>query len=215
MSPTHVVTRVGSNLYDWTSATSMALISNTASAGNWKLSGNRIVNLDSNGLWVKDGTGGWVKWSAPDVQEFQVSPTHVVTRVGSNLYDWTSATSMALISNTASAGNWKLSGNRIVNLDSNGLWVKDGNGGWVKWSAPDVQEFQVSPTHVVTRVGSNLYDWTSATSMALISNTASAGNWKLSGNRIVNLDSNGLWVKDGTGGWVKWSAPDVQEFLLS
>ena len=45
-------------------------------------------------------------------------------------------------------------------------------------------------THVVTRVGSNLYDWTSATSMALISNTASAGNWKLSGNRIVNLDSN-------------------------
>lgn len=68
----HVVTRVGSSLYDWTSSTSMTLISNSASAGNWKLSGDRITNLDGNGLWVKDGSGGWVKWSAPGVQEYQV-----------------------------------------------------------------------------------------------------------------------------------------------
>jgi len=71
------------------------------------------------------------------------------------------------------------------------------------------------PTHVVTRVGSNLYDWTSPTSMTLISNTASAGRWQVSGDRVALLDANGLWVRDGAGMFHMWSAPDVQEFKLS
>jgi hypothetical protein len=212
---TGVVTRVGSNLYGWTSSSNMSLVSSSATSGNWKVSGSRLANLDGNGLWVKDGANGWQHWSAPDVQEYQVSPTQVVTRVGSNLYSWTSASNMSLVSSSASPGSWKLVGDRLVNLDANGLWVKDGGGGWQLWSAPDVQEYQVSPWQVVTRVGGNLYSWTSASSMTHVSGSATPGNWKLTDNRLVNLDGNGLWVKDGTNGWQQWSAPGVHEFQVS
>jgi hypothetical protein len=214
-SATGVVTRVGGNLYAWDSASSMSLVSSSATSGNWKVSGSRLVNLDSNGLWVKDGGNGWQHWSAPDVQEFQVSPTQVVTRVGSNLYSWSSASSMSLVSASASPGSWKLVGDRLVNLDANGLWVKDGSAGWQLWSAPDVQEFQVSPWQVVTRVGLNIYSWTSASSMTHVSGSATPGNWKLIDNRLANLDGNGLWAKDGANGWQQWSAPGVHEFQVS
>lgn len=73
-----------------------------------------------------------------------------------------------------------------------------------------------SSDRVVARVGNLLYTTTASTvAWSLVSNTASAGNWKLSGNRIGLLDGNGLWVRTGDAGWQMWGANDVQEFAIA
>jgi hypothetical protein len=212
VSPARVLARVANGLWEY-SGNGFYLISDTAAAGNWQLSGDRVGLLDGNGLWIKDGDGPFVQVAGNDVQEFQVSPTMIVARVGSNLYANTGG-GFTLISDTASAGNWKLFGNRIVLLDSNGLWLKDGTSGWARIGEPTVQEFQVSATRVLARVANGLWEY-SGSGFTLISDTASAGNWQLVGDTVALADSNGLWIKDGDGAFNLWAQPGFDQFQIA
>ena len=216
-SSSRIVVRNGSNLYSNTGPNSQwELISNSATAGFWKLSGDRVVNQDANGLWVKSGNGGWTRWGDGNSDEIQVSGDRIVVRSGGNLHSNTNNSGWEHVSNSASAGFWKLSGSRLVSQDANGLWVKDGSSGWVRWGNGDSEEIQISPSRIVVRNGSNLFaNTTPNTAWELISNTASAGFWKLSGDRVVNQDTNGLWVKDANGAWVRWGNGDSQEIQIS
>jgi len=207
-----IVVRNGPNLYSSTGS-GWTLISSSATPGFWNLTGNRVVNQDANGLWVKDGASGWVRWGNGDSHEIQASSSRVVVRNGTNLYESTGS-GWTLISNSATPGFWKLTGDRIFNQDVDGLWVKDGAGVWVRWGNGDSHEVQASTTRIVVRNGSNLYSSTGS-GWSHISSTASPGFWKLTGDRVVNQDVNGLWVQDGAGGWVRWGNGDSHEIQAS
>jgi hypothetical protein len=211
VSSTRSITRVGRNLYEVWPDSSYQLLSSTASAGNWKLSGNRLVNVDANGIWVNEGGIGWTRWGDSNFQEFQVSPNRIVVRNGTSLWANENNSGWNVQSYSASPGNWKLSGNRLAVMDANGLWVKDGNGATYRVSDP-VDEFQISESRIATRAGGNLYEAWLNSSFQLLSYSASAGNWKLTGNRLVNVDANGIWVNNGGTFWTKWGNSDFQEF---
>lgn len=207
VSRSRIVVRNGANLYANTDPnTPWTLISNTATQGSWKLAGDRVVVQDPNGLWVKDGEANFVRWGNSDSHEIQVSSSRIVVRNGSDLYSNTAPnTAWAHISNTATEGFWKLAGNRVVVQDPNGLWVRDGETNFVRWGNGDSHEIQVSPSRIVVRNGTNIYSNTAAnTAWTHISNTATEGFWTLSGDRVVLQDTNGLWVRDGDAGWVRW-----------
>jgi surface antigen len=205
-----VATRIGSNLYvkdapgdSWT------LESTSASGGNWKIAGNRIGILDSSGLEVKDGIyGSWTTVASPasSVNEWQITGTRIAYRNGSILYAKNGlGDSWTLETTSASPGSWKIADDRIANKDSNGLSVKQGlTGSWTLEVAPasSVPEWQITGTRIAYRNGSNLYvkdglndSWTLETTYA------SAGAWKIAGNRIAALTS-ALYIKEGlTGTW--------------
>jgi hypothetical protein len=168
-----------------------------------RAAGNRIISVDANGtLWGKEGINGTWHALISGVDQWAVTPKLLVVRIGGSLY----AKANLLDNWTAILGgstDVRAAGNRIVSVDANGtLWAKEGVFGTWYTVISNVDQFELTPTMLVTRSGGvvqgkvGLADpWTT-----LISGSTEI---RAVGDRIISVDTNGtLWAKEGLlGAW--------------
>ncbi len=204
--PNLIVTRSGSTLYGKNAVNDQWSTLTTGSTADFKVSGNRIAYKDGGGnLVVKDGIGGvWTTIPAP-FDDYQISSSLVVLRVGSVLYGKVNATDSTWSTlTTGSTSDFKVAGNRIAYKDGNGnLNVKDGiNGAWTQISAP-FDEYAFTGSLIVVRVGSTLYGKVNPTDSWTTLTSGFTSGLQVAGDRIAFKNGAGELVAKETltGAW--------------
>jgi hypothetical protein len=218
-----VTIQLGNSLYAKKSLVEgWTLISNSVTAGYWKVAGQRFGRWDGySGLWVKDSWGDtWHNVAGTNVFEWSVSSDLTAIRTGTALSAKNNWNERWSNEGNATAGYWKIRGNRLAKWDANsGLWVKDGAAGsWYNVAGTNTVAWDITPTMVVMQLGNTLYAKKNLTDGWIpISNSVTAGYWKVAGERFGRWDGNsGLWVKDSWGDtWHDVSDTNVSEWSVS
>lgn len=165
-------------------------------------SGTRMAITDGGGnVAAKDGLGG--TWSAEtgSVDQYIVTPSMLLIRVGGTIYGKAGSADAGTTLVGGGAVDVEAAGDRIAFRDDTGtLWAKDGLGG--TWTAETgaVDQYVVTSNLLIIRVGTTLSAKSGLTDM-WTTLTNAATEVRAAGNRIAITDTNGdLEVKDGLAG---------------
>ncbi len=179
--------------------------------------GNRLAFTDGSGnLWAKEGlTGSWVG-QTNGASQYVVTPQMIAVRIGGAIYAKSAVGDLFTTEVSSGAVSIAAGGNRLAFVDSSGtLWAKEGiNGGWVA-QTNSVNDYVLTPSLIVIRVGSVMYA-KSNVNETFTSETAGATSIQAGGNRMAFIDGSGwLTAKEGVqGGWAV-ETQNVAEYALT
>jgi len=199
-----LVVQAGSNLYGKSSPTDTWTTLANSYSRNLQVVGSRIAYVNSGGtLMVKEGlSGAWIQeFNGPD--EYAITPNLLLVRVGSTLYGKEKLTDgWTTLTNSVTPG-FTASGSRVAFRMGNALMTKDGLYGTWKTQMTGLDDYAISSSLIVARIGSTLYGKVNPDDSWTTLATGVTSDYKVVGNRIAFKAGNTLRVKDGlTGVWV-------------